>query len=135
MMIRLDIPAGKGDIDGAYATFDAKEHWVDFKVYDQITVDPDGTPEFRSKADEQSFTPKLDEAEVWFEGNMKWDGCSHLYLRELDGGTHLCGPSRIVRFAQAVEAVYRECAKRLGGLHAKELAAEFDATPPVREEP
>ena len=64
-----------------------KTHWLDFEVY-EITGWIDGTPvktEYRSK-DGVTDTLNIEDAEPYFKGFIKWDGCAELDLR-----THICG--------------------------------------------
>jgi len=78
------------------------QHMVEFKIYDLASLsqpylyrcDRDSSPE---------FTESLDEAEIFVQGRVKWDGCSDWYFDEQDRAMiHGCSRSDIQRLGDVL---------------------------------
>jgi hypothetical protein len=77
-----------GGMFGFRVVWEYLPHWCDFKVYALASHDDDG-PVFRRKdqPDSMDLVPSVADAEIYAEGYIKWDGCSHVERHEC----HLCG--------------------------------------------
>jgi len=96
------------DVAGGFGfrvVFSYLEHWTDLKVYKITSRDTDGLLSFDRKNARSLPDPveSIDEAEVYLEGYIKWDGCS-----ELDQGRpHWCGPFDYKQHIALLEHLYR----------------------------
>jgi len=82
-------------------------HWADVKVYKIVSrgVDINNTPMFQRKDSPCSPDPVLtvEEAEVYLEGYLKWDGCS-----DLDQGKHhYCDEQGLIRHAMLLNYLWQ----------------------------
>ena len=79
---------------------------VDFKLYDIVAENAEGTPEWTKKgtADLLDTTPILDDAEPYLRGGVKWDGCSNWWFDEQERGVMLHGCRRrdLTRLGEAM---------------------------------
>lgn len=48
------------------------------------------------------------QAEPYFSGAVKWDGCSHMNFGH-DGYLHLCGSERIQKLGATLKTIYERC--------------------------
>ncbi len=64
---------------------EAPDHVLDFKVYEILWKEPDGTFAFDREGSIGS-DPVLttSEAQVYLSGGIKWDGCSNMHFDEQD---------------------------------------------------
>lgn len=94
-------------------TYGSGDAHVDFKVYEIIGgekrdfyYERKGGCGFDDKA-----TTKVEEANTYLHGCVKWDGCSHFYFGDGDnsGYLHLCGDWSIKNHLAIVQRVYLKC--------------------------
>lgn len=74
-------------------------HYVDYAGYYHEGYSPDGTPMFteRGALTHPSPVETMDEAEPYFHGSVKWDGCSNWNFDEQERCMlHGCSKSDIV---------------------------------------
>lgn len=87
------------------------EFYVEYKIYEIVatehgSVNPDGSeiPLWQMKDTDVRPVPvdKLEEAEVFLEGSVKWDGCSNWKLSALQQGIalHACDRKGLVRVGE-----------------------------------
>jgi len=93
---------------GVTIHYEVHDYHVDFKVREG-TLQPDGSVVYTYFPDSASEpTWEFEQAERYFDGTVKWDGCSHFNFGEGEenpGYMHLCGAAA---FRQLGEAL-REC--------------------------
>jgi hypothetical protein len=96
--------------------FEPQEHRVLFHVYEVIgwLDDEKGTKEYQRKDASTSpdFGESIDEAEIFLKGQIKWDGCSDLYLGD-SGYFHFCGKQDALRLGALINYLYDKCAEYL----------------------
>lgn len=89
-----------------------------YEVFEVVAyVDP---PEFRSAEDPKEDTADLDKAEKFFNGHIKWDGCSHNYFGDKGGYYHGCSRDDVLRIGKVLEVVWERAVEALPDL--KEFA-------------
>ena len=95
----------------ATSTYDDKggPYWVTCKVYEaeeefvgagRPCFRPDGAPSFMSSTD------LVSEAQVFLEGDVKWDGCSNLSFRCDGVALHFCGAEQAGNIGKMLVALY-----------------------------
>lgn len=91
---------------------------VDFKVYEVVGWGAD--PSYRlfpiplQESSEQT-TREISEAALFYEGSIKWDGCSSVCFPEQEHCMlHFCGFSSHQRFAELNKRLYEIAAKHCG---------------------
>lgn len=77
------------------------EYWIDFVVYAATSWD--------------SVTKQVLTSEQYLRGQIKWDGCSHVWFgdQDNDGYLHLCGKLDWDRHNQIMEQLYQLAAKTI----------------------
>ncbi len=70
------------------------------------------------------------EAERYFEGSVKWDGCSHVNFGDENGYLHLCGGAHFQKLAATLESVYERCGELMEASGGHLLSGEFKCATP-----
>ena len=65
------------------------------------------------------------EARRFFEGSVKWDGCSHIEFGDESGYLHMCGKLYFTKLAYALKAVYNRCGQLMAERGAYLIDSEF----------
>jgi hypothetical protein len=87
---------------------DDLQYFMEFEVYEVDSLDLD-----------DNKAPS--EIELYLEGFIKWDGCSHVYFGakdengERDGYLHLCGKTHWRRHAEVMMKIYELAEKTILG--------------------
>jgi hypothetical protein len=96
--------------------FQNEEHYVNITVYEIVGTLNDGkeTKEYQRKGFPTSpdCVESIEEAEVYLNGSIKWDGCSDLYLGD-EGYYHFCGKQDAAKLGKLIEYLYDKCAEYL----------------------
>lgn len=91
---------------------------VDVKAYEVVgrLCTPKDEPLWRRRGDVSDDTSTLEDAEVLFEGYVKWDGCSHWMFTDnrQDTMIHLCGRRSVLRLGQQLLSCWDWCDELLG---------------------
>lgn len=90
-----------------------RPHWADVRVYDITSRTVDGEPLFDRDGRTSLPDPvdSIEEAEVYLDGFVKWDGCS-----ELDqGNPHWCGAVGFGQHILLLEYIYKRAFQLMGG--------------------
>jgi hypothetical protein len=85
------------------------EYFVEYKIYEIVANDFDGKPLFQRAGSHFHPDPveRLDEAEVYLEGSVKWDGCSNWNLDDPSGGLrHFCSREQLENVGKILAACY-----------------------------
>lgn len=53
------------------------------------------------------------EVDLYLEGMIKWDGCSHFYFGKEEGYIHLCGKSHFEKHKKILDTIWDMCSKRI----------------------
>ena len=88
-----------------------QDHWADVEVFEVAAFGDDGR-EYLIKdwAHSGELTADIDNAEIYLEGYVKWDGCT-----ELDQGRpHWCGPDGYKRHIALLEYIYKRAFELMG---------------------
>ena len=83
-------------------------HSVKWNIYEIVGWDVDGQPGtylYRKSLGSEDVTEDIAEAPVWASLEIKWDGCSHLYLKDA-GYFHVCGFEEWDKFSRLVEHLF-----------------------------
>lgn len=83
-----------GDGFGFRCKWEVVDHWADVTVYDVVSYsnESEGSQKFFNRKGytaSNDHVSKIEEAEPYLEGFVKWDGCTELN----QGQPHWCGPS------------------------------------------
>lgn len=84
-----------------------REIWlyVEFKVYEQAGIGSDGTHYFSIEEDngESLREDKIEDADVFLNGSVKWDGCSNWMFDEQERGwIHACSRDDLVNMGEVM---------------------------------
>ena len=97
----------EGEHFGFLVVATVQPHWMDFKLYEIISVDAEtNKPDYQAQdADHgMDFVDDYHKAAVWAEGYIKWDGCQEW---ELNSRPHFCGSAQaLAAYEAAVNAIY-----------------------------
>lgn len=100
-----------GDEFGFRLRWEVQDHWADVRAYEVVAIGAEGKLYQRK---DSSFSPdpveSLDEAEVYLEGYIKWDGCSELDM----GCPHWCGPGDWQKHIKLLEHIWRTAFELMG---------------------
>jgi hypothetical protein len=101
-----------GGEHGTTVRYRIHDHHVEFFAAEVLGVADDGplywargASSFPSDNDART----IDDAERYFEGSVKWDGCSHVIFGDEHGYLHLCGTEEINKLANALKTVHARC--------------------------
>jgi hypothetical protein len=98
---------------GFVVVWSVESQWANLKAY-KITARPDdGRPLFAKKNWESlpnDETEHLDDAEIYLEGFVKWDGCSELN----QGQPHWCGPDDYKKHMAILKWIYHRAFELMG---------------------
>ncbi|BAW19146.1 hypothetical protein [Ralstonia phage RP31] len=81
------------------------EYRVEYTVYHIEGIGPDDAPLWHEKDASSSPSPveKLEDAEVFLHGSVKWDGCSDWILDELQNNyMHSCDREGLLRVGEVM---------------------------------
>lgn len=95
---------------------DVKQHRVAFVVH-EISGEgeaADGSRVTYLVTGDGAGTEKTEDAEVFLEGFIKWDGCSHWNFHDNDCMTHICGRRNAVAFGKLFIDMFDIAKKALG---------------------
>lgn len=84
----------------------AWSHWAKFFVYSMFGQDTEGNWLYDCEDNPSGFTENIDEADIFAEYIIKWDGCSELHLRDEDGVIHLYGKSSVEEFQELLSELF-----------------------------
>lgn len=90
---------------------------ADFEVYELVVWrDKDGTPERhyrqRDAVSDTDVVDRVEDAELFAEGGIKWDGCCEFELKT-PNPHHMCGRGDGERFGKMIVAIWDLAAKFL----------------------
>lgn len=103
-------------------------HAVDFFVAEVTGREVDGNvPMYERKGASSSMdtTSNPREAARYFEGCVKWDGCSHVNFGDENAYLHLCGVESFRKLASIMAAVYARCGELMRARGVSVLEGEF----------
>lgn len=111
--VRFDEEIDTGYLIDAHECEVALESVVEFKVYEAVRF-KDGTVEIQDKSGcSQHWTNIKEDGEVYLEGDIKWDGCSHWSFHPEDHAMlHICRTGAIDELAWLLRQCF-EIAKEL----------------------
>lgn len=81
---------------------------INFTIYVNCAIpESRDTPFFHQKdADIPGFTEKTEEAEVFLDGAIRFDGCSNWDFNNVTGATHFCGKDDAISLGRLMEYLY-----------------------------
>lgn len=83
---------------------------VRFEIYTIVSTDINGTVFWQRRGACSSLNPvnRLDEAELYLHGHVKWDGCSNWYFDEQDRVMlHCCGLNDIENIGKVMKRCWK----------------------------
>jgi hypothetical protein len=98
---------------GFFVRWDVEDHWADVTAWESAGRYEDGTHVFALKdwrALPADVTRNVDEAEVYLDGFIKWDGCTELDM----GKPHWCGPDGYIAHIELLRYLYRRAYELMG---------------------
>lgn len=87
----------------------ATEYHADFKAF-EIVAEGEAGETYYFEAGSSEHVRGIETAEVFLEGHIKWDGCSHLTL----DNQHLCGAASFKGLMALLEYAYRSASVLMG---------------------
>lgn len=70
---------------------------------------------------------KVDDAERYVAGFVKWDGCSHVDFGDENGQLHMCGRGDFNKLAAILAEIYERCGTLMKAAGTNLLEGEFAA--------
>lgn len=87
------------------------EYVIHFSVY-RIAAEGDDGYEYRALDRDEYFTQDLDRAEVYFKGDLKWDGCCDIDFGDVC--LHLCGHEDAIMVCNLISSLWVRAAELMG---------------------
>ena len=56
---------------------------------------------------------EIADMELYLKGQVKWDGCSHIWFGDKDGYLHLCGKDYFDRHNKVMSSIWDLCSKKI----------------------
>ena len=96
----------------------AMEVSVDFEIFPIASVSDDGTTfNWKNKPWGSEFTTELEDAELFIDGYVRWDGCSNWLFHECARGfkIHACSKKELIEIGAIMAACHDITAELLPG--------------------
>lgn len=86
-------------------TENAPEHVMDVRVHEIADWGREG-PSYRTKGDCNLFAASVENAEVFLEGFVRWDGCSNWNFEAYGTWIHFCGKQKAIDLGVLLGRLY-----------------------------
>jgi hypothetical protein len=102
----IDVQVVHYDKQGVTLEYSVYSHHVAFRARE-------GTKAYFGGDGVQEFADNFEKAERFIDGEIKWDGCSHIYFGDKTGYIHLCGGHSFLHMEFVLREMFRIAAEKM----------------------